>query len=106
MPKKRPIESNTDEDFIHESDDDPNKLVIEGPRKKRLHTEESSKIVTSTGEKLDLKKSKQIRDAKRKKEEKLTKNRKRELKQIEERKVKKQTVSKFKNLILLFRELN
>jgi hypothetical protein len=86
---------NENPDYVVEADDDPNKLIHEGSRKKKRANDEesSSRIITSTGEKLDLKKSQQIKSARRKKEEKLTKNRKRELKQVAERKEKKQTVS-------------
>lgn len=87
MPKKR---ANDGLDYIPE-DDSANQL--EAPSKKKSKDEESSsRIVTASGQKLDLKKSQKIKELRQKREEKLTKNRKRKLKQIAERKVKRQTV--------------
>jgi hypothetical protein len=86
MPKKR---ANDGPDYVPEDESNQS----EAPRKKKKDEESPSRIVTASGQKLDLKKSQKIKELRQKREEKLTKNRKRKLKQIVERKVNRQTVS-------------
>lgn len=88
MPKKR----SSDLGFVLEEQQQQFEEVV--PQKKKQKAEDSSsRIVTASGQKLDLKKSQRIKELRKKREEKITKSRKRELKQIVERKTKRQTAS-------------
>lgn len=95
MSKKRT--NNSGLDYIAEDGS-----VSEASAKKKKQNAEESRIVTASGQKLDLKKSQKIKELRKKREEKVTKNRKRQLKQIAERKVKRQTVSIVLNAIIYF----
>ncbi|KAI6183568.1 putative ATP-dependent RNA helicase kurz [Aphelenchoides bicaudatus] len=84
MSKKRT--NNSSLDYIVEDGS-----VSKASAKKKKQNAEESRIVTASGQKLNLKKSQKIKELRKKREEKVTKNRKRQLKQIAERKVKRQT---------------
>ncbi|KAI6197475.1 putative ATP-dependent RNA helicase kurz [Aphelenchoides besseyi] len=90
MPK-RPASSNLADGLAVESQNDGNKAIELGAKKKKRKGESTAKVVTASGRKLDLKKSKKIQERLQKKAEKLSKNRRRELKQLEERKKQKLT---------------
>lgn len=90
MPKKR----SNGLGFVLE--EQQSEEVVPQKKKKKQRAEDgdsSSRIVTASGQKLDLKKSQKIKELRKKREEKITKSRKRELKQIVERKTKRQTAS-------------
>ncbi|KAI6172515.1 putative ATP-dependent RNA helicase kurz [Aphelenchoides besseyi] len=89
MPK-RSASSNLADGLTVEPQNNGNE-AIELAAKKKRKGESTAKIVTASGRKLDLKKSKKIQERLQKKAEKLSKNRRRELKQIEERKKQKLT---------------
>ncbi|CAD5215627.1 unnamed protein product [Bursaphelenchus xylophilus] len=90
MPsRKRKIEPVDVYEEAYRDGDNSNALVMESSKKKK--TGVSNKLVTASGQKMDLKKSKKIKELRQKKEQKLTKNEKRELKKLEERKKEKKT---------------